>query len=545
MKTKLLLALAMLLFVVPTFVFAQDATYSLMATPVVTGLNFPVQAVQTPDDGWFVIERAGDLVRIHPDGSHETQVRLTNTNAWHERGALGVAIGHEGETWYIFVQRTIEYTPENPDDDELPRTGQITRFTLDDGYNVVTGTNTVILGSIIGDPETPSCDDFPSGTDCIPADGRTHAPGSLQSYQIGDHLVLLASEGEAAEDVTVNRDGLRAQDVNSLGGKILRIDFEGNGLPDNPFYTGNPADNASKVFAMGFRNPFTFTYWLIEDQLVVGVCDVGAQGYEEFDVAIGGENFGWPFREGPVPNQGYMDVFGAEATGTYVESAFSVDHADQGGAIVCGQIMPEAYGVLAGQMLYGGFGWPDIHLFDQATGDNTIIETTFMPATTIGYSLGNDGLLYAVDMVGTVNRLDLVQNEPLRTFTEPSYGYVVDVFDNQDFAGQIAYSTVADTIEYEWAEAAPFGQSFVDNFSVRVYNAFNAEFDADYLFTAFVDDGVRIYLDDQLILDEWHGSSGAYYEVRVPVTAGLHVVRFEYFDGAVNATLKADFYPAG
>jgi hypothetical protein len=52
----------------------------------------------------------------------------------------------------------------------------------------------------------------------------------------------------------------RALEVTSMAGKVLRIDPEtGLGLPDNPFFTGNPADAASRVWALGLRNPFRFT----------------------------------------------------------------------------------------------------------------------------------------------------------------------------------------------------------------------------------------------------------------------------------------------
>lgn len=542
---KLLILIAATLLTLPILAQEETPTYSMKSTPVITGLNFPVQAVQTPDSGWFVIERAGDLVRIHPDGTHETQVRYPDTNAWHERGALGVAVGHEGDDWYVFVQRTIEYTPEDMTDDGERRTGQITRFNLDDNYNVVVSTETAILGTVTGNLETPSCDDFPIGTDCIPADGRTHAPGTLQAYQQGDHVVILASEGEAAEDQTINRDGLRAQDINSLAGKILRFDYNGQGLADNPFFTGDPSDNASKVFALGFRNPFTFTYWFDNKQLKVGVCDVGAQDYEELNVANGGENFGWPFHEGPILNGGYKDTFGGEDKGNYTEAMITVSHQSQGGAIVCGHILSDAYEPYAGQLLFSGFAWPNIHLFNLKTSTESVLDSTFMPTTVLSYSVGYDGYLYAVDMTGTISRLTLVQNSPLRVVQEPTGGYIIDVFDNQDFAGEPIYTILENTIEYEWAEGNPFDLTFDDHFSIRAYNGFIAEVAANYLFTTFVDDGVRIYLDDQIILDEWHDSSGAYYEVKVEVDPGFHVVRYEFYEGVVNATFKANFYPVG
>jgi PKD repeat protein len=98
--------------------------------------------------------------------------------------------------------------------------------------------------------------------------------------------------------------------MTSLAGKILRIDpATGLGLADNPFFTGNPADHASRIWAMGLRNPFRFC-------LVPGtgpieqlyVCNVGWETWEAVDACRGGENFGWPCNEGPEAQTSYSNI---------------------------------------------------------------------------------------------------------------------------------------------------------------------------------------------------------------------------------------------
>ncbi|MCB1006091.1 MAG: PQQ-dependent sugar dehydrogenase [Acidimicrobiales bacterium] len=89
----------------------------------------------------------------------------------------------------------------------------------------------------------------------------------------------------------------RAQRLDCLAGKILRVDpATGQGLPDNPFFTGDPDAARSKVWASGFRNPFRMTRRPGTNDLVV--ADVGWTQREELDVCSGGENFGWPCVEG-------------------------------------------------------------------------------------------------------------------------------------------------------------------------------------------------------------------------------------------------------
>ena len=79
-----------------------------------------------------------------------------------------------------------------------------------------------------------------------------------------------------------------AQNVNSLSGKILHVDRDGNGLPGHPFC---PADailthNCTKVFARGLRNPYRFR--LRPSDFVPIAADVGLQSREEVDVIRAG-----------------------------------------------------------------------------------------------------------------------------------------------------------------------------------------------------------------------------------------------------------------
>jgi uncharacterized repeat protein (TIGR03806 family) len=94
---------------------------------------------------------------------------------------------------------------------------------------------------------------------------------------------------------------LNAQNPNSLFGKFLRIDV--NTLPapgksyaipnSNPFFAGG---GAPEVWALGFRNPWRFSFDSATGKLFVG--DVGGATYEEIDVVEKGKNYGWGKMEG-------------------------------------------------------------------------------------------------------------------------------------------------------------------------------------------------------------------------------------------------------
>ena len=85
--------------------------------------------------------------------------------------------------------------------------------------------------------------------------------------------------------------------LSASNGKVFRVDPNtGEGHPDNPFYdANNPKSVQSRVYAMGFRNPWRLHY----ANGVLYVADVGAQARETVHaITEGGTNVGWSMYEG-------------------------------------------------------------------------------------------------------------------------------------------------------------------------------------------------------------------------------------------------------
>lgn len=79
-----------------------------------------------------------------------------------------------------------------------------------------------------------------------------------------------------------------AQNKESLAGKILRMDTEGNVPEDNPFY-------GSYVYSYGHRNPQGLA-WNDEGQLFSS--EHGQSAHDEINQIDPGNNYGWPVIEG-------------------------------------------------------------------------------------------------------------------------------------------------------------------------------------------------------------------------------------------------------
>jgi glucose/arabinose dehydrogenase len=237
-----------------------------------------------------------------------------------DRGLLGIAADPQFDlNGYVYLLMGVDPNGDGVDD-EQESFSRLVRFTTAyDGS-----------GNLLADPASRIALLGQTWSTGIPSLSFGHATGRLAFMSDGS---LLVSHGDGAHYVFTDGGGLdpdgfgpdkfssaedigafRSQERGSLGGKILRIDpATGLGLPDNPFFTGDPADLASRVWAIGLRNPFRFT-------LVPGtappealfVCDVGNDRWEEINLCRGGENFGWPCYEGAPQEPDYqaLDPFG-------------------------------------------------------------------------------------------------------------------------------------------------------------------------------------------------------------------------------------------
>jgi glucose/arabinose dehydrogenase len=102
----------------------------------------------------------------------------------------------------------------------------------------------------------------------------------------------------------------KAQQLDNLFGKLLRINKDGTVPTDAPFYSKASGKNRA-IWALGFRNPFKFA-----GQPTTGTIftnDVGANTWEEINRGASGANYGWPVHEGVADDPPYADPIFAYA----------------------------------------------------------------------------------------------------------------------------------------------------------------------------------------------------------------------------------------
>lgn len=111
-------------------------------------------------------------------------------------------------------------------------------------------------------------------------------------------------------------------------------------------------------------------------------------------------------------------------------------------------------------------------------------------------------------------------------------------FNNRNLAGDPAVRRDEPAINYDWGGGSPIPTVIGDdNFSVRWTRDVDLPA-GNYRFTATMDDGMRVYLDDQLIIDEWKDSQVRTVATDRYVNGGRHTIRVEYYEAGGVAVAR-------
>ncbi len=117
-------------------------------------------------------------------------------------------------------------------------------------------------------------------------------------------------------------------------------------------------------------------------------------------------------------------------------------------------------------------------------------------------------------------------------------GWKGEYFDNPNLQGDPVLIRDDAEINFNWGTESPAAGMPADNWSARWTNTRDEVAAGTYRFSVWVDDGVRVWLDDVLIIDGWVSGNARNYTADVNVTKGTHSVRVEYFEGVGAAMIQ-------
>ncbi len=371
-------------------------TVALQLQEVASGFTAPVKLANAGDSRLFVVERAGVIRILQPDGNVlatpflDIQNRVNTSGS--ERGLLGLAFEPDNPAIF-YVNYTLELS--NPNDDRNGNT-IIARYRVTGAdANVADPTSEEVIMEVTQPHSNHNAGDLAFGPDKF--------------------LYIPLGDGGGGGDPDEN-----AQDLSKLLGKLLRLDVIGKSTYEIP--TGNPYANdgdpntLGEIWASGLRNPWRFSFDRQTNDIYIG--DVGQGAWEEIDFqpsdSTGGENYGWDCYEG---NHDY-ELTGC--TATYTDPIFEYARAEN-------EINPPAgCSSITGGYVYRGPTYPDLQghyiLADYCSGKFWSLirnEQAAWVATAHGKLMENPstfgedaaGELYVASLNGTVYRLvNLAEN---------------------------------------------------------------------------------------------------------------------------------------
>jgi hypothetical protein len=94
-------------------------------------------------------------------------------------------------------------------------------------------------------------------------------------------------------------------------------------------------------------------------------------------------------------------------------------------------------------------------------------------------------------------------------------------------------------IDFDWGNGAPLPELPADDFAIRWTGTITTpDVSGTYLFHPQSDDGVRLWVDDQLLVDEWHPASGSEYTAPITLAANTsYVLRLDYYEAGGDARI--------
>ncbi len=569
---------------------------------VFNGLKNPTAVRFASDGRVFVAEKSG-LIKEFDNTSDTTATIVadfrTNVHNFWDRGLLGLALDPNFPTKpYIYILYTYDAaiggtaprwgTPNNDSDgcptppgatgDGCVVSGRLSRFQV--AGNVMTGQEQVLVEDW--------CQQYPShsvGSIVFGADGALYASGGDgASFLFGDYGQAGNPKNPCGDPTvpvggnqtppTAEGGSLRSQDLRTLSdptglnGSIIRVNPDtGQAMPDNPLYS-NPDQNAKKIIAYGMRNPFRINIKPGTNELWIG--DVGGNNFEEINritnpLDSNVKNFGWPCYDTNHRNDGFDGLNLNICENLYNQGGatdpyYFYDHnvnivpgesCSMGSSSISGIIpnfssngaYPAEY---EGALFFADYSRNCIWAMLKGTNglpDPANIKNFVAPAAgPVDLQVSPTGEIFYADFDGgTIRKIKYFGTSPTTCAADQ---FSVQYFNNMTLSGTPVFTSCEVAINNDWGGGGVGNGVPNDIFSARWTSKQN--FTAgSYTFTATADDGVRVWVDNNLIIDKWIDQPATAYNATIDLTAGVHDIKMEYFENMYDAVAKLSWLQNG
>lgn len=233
-----------------------------VATVAYTGVDKPVDIAVGPDGTMYYAEFDTGRLRSIPPGASQPAAdpiwTAPNLQLGGERGFVGLAVSPNFATdaaFYVFYQTN--------------KTGTVVSRLS----RIVEGAEEVLIDDIFSE--------------------KLHNSGRI-TFDNAGHMFV--SVGDAVLDTAGRHRSVHAHDPANINGKVLRLTLDGKPAAGNPW--GN------EVWTKGHRNVYGIA--VSPTGVMVGT-ENGPESWDEVNVLVGGQDYGWPTCSGPCGKPEYVE----------------------------------------------------------------------------------------------------------------------------------------------------------------------------------------------------------------------------------------------
>ncbi len=119
-----------------------------------------------------------------------------------------------------------------------------------------------------------------------------------------------------------------------------------------------------------------------------------------------------------------------------------------------------------------------------------------------------------------------------------------EYYNNMQLSGSPALVRDDSQIDFDWGTGSPAPQINNDNFSVRWTRQVNLN-PGRYRFETTTDDGVRLWVNGQIVIDRWYDQAETTYYAEIDVPGGATSIKMEYYENAGMAVAELHWQPVG
>ena len=232
------------------------------------------------------------------------------------------------------------------------------------------------------------------------------------------------------------------------------------------------------------------------------------------------------------PTATAIDAFGFRLT--YPSALIDFQSVSVAGTLTQSWIAVSGNELSPGVAQIGGFNLTPV------TTGGVLLRVTFLVTTNV---IGSGSLVltnFVDDFTGATT-----VNAAFQTVPAPGgAGLLGEYYDNDDFTGTLL-QRVDPTVDFDWVLGSPDPSMGTNGFSIRWTGFVTPQFSQTYTFYTTTDDGVRLWVNNQPIIDYWIPQAAIERSGTIALTAGVPVaIKMEFFEIAGEAVAKLSWSSA-